>query len=192
MNYGKVKAVTPEEITQVKHRARRLHGAEEVERALDKMAAEISLKIADANPIILCVMNGGLITTGKLATRLDFPLQLDYLHATRYRDKITGSVLHWAVYPQLALRARVVLVVDDILDQGATLDGILSYCRAQGARAVYSAVLINKTPAQKLSAVQADFIGLEIGDEYVFGYGMDYKSYLRNAPGIFAVAAQDK
>ncbi|MCH8136891.1 MAG: hypoxanthine-guanine phosphoribosyltransferase, partial [Proteobacteria bacterium] len=162
------------------------------ERALDNMAAAIGAKIGAGNPIVLCLMNGGLITTGKLATRLDFPLQLDYLHATRYREQTSGSEeLRWEAYPQLSLTNRVVLVVDDILDQGLTLEGVLSYCREQGAEAVYAAVLINKTPARKLSPLVADFVGLEIGDDYVFGYGMDYRGYLRNAAGIFAVAKQD-
>jgi hypoxanthine phosphoribosyltransferase len=100
--------------------------------------------------------------------------------------------LHWEAYPKLGLTDRVVLVVDDILDQGLTLERVLSYCREQGAAAVYVAVLINKMPARKLSSVTADFVGLEIGDDYVFGYGMDYKGYLRNAAGIFAVAKQDR
>ena len=184
--------MTPEQIRQVSRRARCLYSEAAVERALDNMAAAIGAKIGAGNPIVLCLMNGGLITTGKLATRLDFPLQLDYLHATRYREQTSGSEeLRWEAYPQLSLTNRVVLVVDDILDQGLTLEGVLSYCREQGAEAVYAAVLINKTPARKLSPLVADFVGLEIGDDYVFGYGMDYRGYLRNAAGIFAVAKQD-
>lgn len=181
----------PEEIRRVSRRARCLHNEAKVEAALDKMAKEISQKLSGSNPILLCIMNGGLITTGKLATRLDFPLQLDYLHATRYRGQTSGSDLHWETYPKLALKDRVVLIVDDILDEGVTLQQILCHCREQGAEAVYAAVLINKKTAGKLSAVEADFIGLEIGDDYVFGYGMDYKGYLRNAAGIFAVAKED-
>ncbi|HIF87834.1 MAG TPA: hypoxanthine-guanine phosphoribosyltransferase [Gammaproteobacteria bacterium] len=185
--------MTPEQISQVSRRARCLYSESAVERALDNMVTAISAKIGASNPIVLCVMNGGLITTGKLAMRLDFPLQLDYLHATRYREHTSGSdQLHWEAYPKLGLTDRVVLVVDDILDQGLTLERVLSYCREQGAAAVYVAVLIDKMPARKLSSVTADFVGLEIGDDYVFGYGMDYKGYLRNAAGIFAVAKQDR
>lgn len=183
--------MTSAEVTDLRRRARCLYSAAEVEVALDRMAAAIEQKIGDSNPILLCVMNGGLITSGKLATRLDFPLQLDYLHATRYRQQTGGADLHWEAYPKLDLKERTVLVVDDILDEGVTLERILAYCRAEGAEAVYAAVLINKTPARKLSPVTADFIGLEIGDEYVFGYGMDYKGYLRNAAGIFAIDKQD-
>ena len=184
--------MTLEHIRQVSRRAQCLYSEAAVERALDNMAAAISAKIGASNPIVLCLMNGGLITTGKLATRLDFPLQLDYLHVTRYREQTSGSEeLRWEAYPHLTLTGRVVLVVDDILDQGLTLERVLSYCREQGAEAVYCAVLINKTSARKLSPLVADFVGLEIGDDYVFGYGMDYRGYLRNAAGIFAVAKQD-
>jgi hypoxanthine phosphoribosyltransferase len=79
-------------------------------------------------------------------------------------------------------------VVDDILDEGLTLAAILDYCRAQGARAVYSAVLVEKLHERKTDGLQADFVGLQVEDRYVFGYGMDYHGYLRNVKGIYAVA----
>lgn len=183
--------MTPEAINAVKTRARQLYSPKEVEQALNEMADAITAELEDCNPLLVCVMNGGLITAGDIAKRLDFPLQLDYLHATRYRNGTQGNNLQWTAYPSHDLKGRVVLVIDDILDEGITLEAIIAYCQGQGAAKVYSAVLVNKTPAQKLSSVRADFSGLEVGDEYVFGYGMDYRGYLRNAAGIFAVAPED-
>ena len=183
--------MTPEKLAQVQSRARCLHTETEVEAALDAMAVSISRQLSTTNPLLLCVMQGGLIVTGKLATRLAFPLQLDYLHATRYRERTSGGDLHWRQYPAQSLQGRTVLVIDDILDEGKTLEAIVNYCKEQGSREVYSAVLVNKIHQRRQSTIKADFIGLEIEDFYLFGYGMDYKGYLRNAAGIFAIAEVD-
>ena len=79
------------------------------------------------------------------------------------------------------------MIIDDILDEGLTLAALLEECRGLGAAAVYSAVMCEKLHARKAPGINADFVGLQVEDRYVFGYGMDYKHYLRNAPGIYAV-----
>ncbi len=179
--------ITPQQAFEAYRTADLLHSEQAVEAALDRMAAQITERLADTNPVLLCVLTGGIIPVGKLTTRLDFPLQLDYLHATRYRGATRGGELHWIAHPSISLRDRVVLVVDDILDEGATLAAIVEHCRAEGASRVLSAVLVDKLHDRKYHNIKADFTGLEVPDRYVFGCGMDYKSYLRNAPGIYAV-----
>lgn len=158
----------------------------QVEAAMDNMAAQITAKLADKNPLVLCVMVGGLIPAGQLLSRLDFPLHMDYIHATRYGDKTHGGTLNWIVKPSRPVTDRVVLLIDDILDEGLTLAAIMQDCKAQGAADVHSAVLVEKIRARTVP-VTADFVGLKVEDRYLFGYGMDYKGYLRNAPGIYAV-----
>lgn len=172
-------------------RAKKLLSSEEVDAAIKAMAKSITGQLKSSNPIIMCIMNGGLITTGKLVTQLDFPLQIDYLHATRYRNSTSGQELNWIKYPSLSLKDRTVLVVDDILDEGATLAAVLQYCKDHEAHQVLAAVLTDKMHDRKVGAVKADFVGLQIEDAYVFGYGLDYKGYLRNAPGIFAIDSAD-
>lgn len=179
---------TLEDIRRVRAEAQQLYAQHEVEAALDRMAADIGRAIGDADPLLLCVMSGGLVAAGELFTRLDFPVQLDYLHATRYQGTRGGSELKWITRPAQALQGRTVLVVDDILDEGLTLAAILAYCREQGARAVYSAVLVEKLHQRKASGLRADFVGVQVEDRYVFGYGMDYHGYWRNLRGIYAVA----
>ncbi len=160
----------------------------QVEQAIDTMAQKITGQLADHTPLVLCTMNGGLILTGKLLPKLVFPLQCDFIHATRYRHETSGGALQWRVNPEIDMKGRHVLVVDDILDEGATLAAILQHCREAGAEAVYSAVLINKLHDRKFDkALEADFCGMDIEDRFLFGYGMDYKGYWRNAPGIYAV-----
>tara|TARA_B110000858_G_scaffold194792_2_gene249880 strand:- start:7530 stop:8084 length:555 start_codon:yes stop_codon:yes gene_type:complete len=178
-------------IAEVQARSTRLHDKAEVEAALDSMAASISAELAGKNPLLICIMHGGLITSANLATRLDFPLQLDYLHATRYRGETSGKDLQWKVFPSESLKDRAVLLVDDIFDVGTTLRLIVEYCKQQGCASVHTAVLLDKQHDRKEAGIEVDFLGLKVVDRYLFGYGMDYKDYLRNAPGIYAIAEQD-
>lgn len=179
--------ITADEARQALETADLLYDEIAVEAALDDLADEISNKLENTNPLLLCVMTGGLVPASGIFTRLRFPMQLDYLHATRYQGGTRGSDLKWICAPSLALQGRTVLVVDDILDEGLTLAAILDYCREQGAEAVHSAVLVEKLHDRCAPGLEADFVGLKVEDRYVFGYGMDYHGYLRNAKGIYAV-----
>jgi hypoxanthine phosphoribosyltransferase len=164
-----------------------LYDRPEVEAAFDRIAARINEDLAKDDPLVVCVMTGGVVAAGHLLPRLAFPLQLDYIHATRYRGKTSGGGIHWLVEPRHELRGRNILLIDDILDEGYTLAAILDYCRAHGAASVRTAVLVSKQHARKHPGAAAEYVGLEVPDRYVFGYGMDYHEYLRNAPGIYAV-----
>ncbi len=180
-------SISPQEAHAVYQNADCLFSKKQVNAALDQMADAISTQLSDQNPLILCVMNGGLIVTGALLQRLDFPLQIDYLHATRYRDNTHGSDdIEWRVKPSHVLQGRTLLLVDDILDEGHTLAAVVEACQQAGAKNIHTAVLVEKLHDRK-QGINATFCGLEVEDRYVFGYGMDYKGYLRNAPGIFAV-----
>lgn len=160
----------------------------DVEAAIKRMALEITCQLKETNPVLLCVMNGGLIFTGQILTKLHFPLEVDYVHATRYGHETNAATLQWTVRPQLDLKGRTVLLLDDILDEGVTLAAIADYCRQQGATGVFMAVLVEKLHLRKVSPdMRADFTGIEVGDRFLFGYGLDYKGYWRNAPGIYAV-----
>ena len=183
-------SITPQQARQVLASAERLYDQAQVEAALDRMAAAIGAVLSDRDPLVLSVMNGALIPAGQLLPRLDFPLTLDYLHATRYQGQTRGGTLHWHARPRTPLRGRSVLVIDDIHDEGLTLAAIVDYCRAEGAEAVFTAVLVEKKHERKPPGFRVDFVGLEVPDRYVFGSGMDYKDYWRNAPGIFAVAQE--
>jgi hypoxanthine phosphoribosyltransferase len=178
---------TSEELRHVLEGAELLHDAAAIRLALDRMAAAISMELADAHPVVLCVLTGAIIPAGHLLTRLTFPLEIDYLHATRYRGATQGEHVQWVCRPETSLQDRTVLVVDDILDEGHTLADVLAYCRDAGAAQVYSAVLVEKQHARRADAVIADYVGLSVVDRYVFGFGMDYKGHFRNLDGVYAV-----
>lgn len=183
-------STTPEHANAVLRSADLLHDAQAVEAALDAMAEAITSRLSDRVPLVLTVLVGGLIPAGKLLPRLAFPLEMDYVHATRYRGKTRGGELAWLARPQTSLAGRTVLIIDDILDEGNTLAGIIEACYEQGAEEVLTAVLVNKNHDRRYRGLQADFVGLQVEDRYVFGAGMDYKGFCRNLPGIYAANEQ--
>jgi len=180
-------AISPEHAAAVWSRAELLHSEEAVEAALDTMAQQIRRRLSESDPLLLPIMVGGMVMAGKLLPRLRFPLRLDYIHATRYRGQTRGGELHWIQHPHQPLTGQTVLLLDDILDEGITLAAIAAATRERGAREVLSAVLVEKLH-DRGNGFAADFVGLQVQDRYVFGCGMDYKGYLRNAAGIYAVA----
>jgi len=163
---------------------------QQIDQAIHQLAAEINTQFAETDlpVIILPVMNGGLILGGHLISRLEFPLIVDYLHATRYRDSTSGNDLQWKVKPQQSLKGRSLLIVDDIFDEGFTLQAVLDYCKEQEVASVHTVVLVEKEHPRPKANIKCDFTGLRVEDKYVFGFGMDYKGYHRNLNAIYAVS----
>jgi hypoxanthine phosphoribosyltransferase len=182
--------LTPEQYAAVAGRSELLVSGADMERILDRLAESIEAVLGDKDPLVLCVMNGAVIAVGRLLPRLRFQLRLDYVHATRYRGATSGGRLEWIHRPAASVGGEHVLVVDDILDEGITLDAIVKACREGGAASVHSAVLVEKERAHACG-FEADFVGVRLPDLYLYGYGLDYKDYFRNADGIYAVAAED-
>jgi hypoxanthine phosphoribosyltransferase len=180
--------LSPSDYEAVASRAERLVSAAEMDEALERMAAAITERLAGRDPLVLCLVTGGIIAAGLLLPRLDFQLRLDYVHASRYRGATSGGALDWRYRPSDAVRGEHVLIVDDILDEGITLDAVVRACEADGAASVHSAVLVAKRRPHRC---EADFVGVAVADRYLFGYGLDYKGYFRNARGIYAVAEED-
>ena len=178
------------DIHQLYAKSTLMYSSQDIQNSLDRMAKEIEAKIGDKDPVVICVMTGGLITTGHLMTRLNFHLQMDYVHATRYQGEMEGGQLEWIARPRTDLEGRTVLIVDDILDAGITLAEIKKAFLEQGAKEVYTAVMIDKIRQRPAEGLQkADFVGLTIEDHFIFGFGLDYKGYLRNSSGIYQVNA---
>jgi hypoxanthine phosphoribosyltransferase len=111
------------------------------------------------------------------------------VRVTRYRNSIQGSAtLDWIIKPSIALRGARVLLMDDIFDEGKTLEALDQWIREQGASEVYSAVMINKLHTRKPAVFKPHFSAADAPDEYVFGMGMDYQGAWRNANGIWYLA----
>jgi len=179
---------THQDIIQVRNSSDVLISEQKVNQAIDEIAKDIEIALGEEVPIVLCVMKGGLMFTSALMQRISVPMVLDYVHVDRYRNKTQGSSIHWHKEPDSILKDRTILIVDDILDEGYTLQELIAYCEAKGAKKVLSAVLLKKNLAKSPTNITPDFIGLEVTDRYVFGWGMDYKGYLRNLSSIYAIA----
>lgn len=159
----------------------------DVNAAYARLAQEIGNVLRGSSPLVIPVMMGGMVPASRIISQLDFPVEIDYVHATRYRGDVHGRTLEWIAHPSSDFKGRSVLVVDDILDEGITLAAIIGHCRELGAREIYCAVLVDKQIGRPRAYERADFSGLEVDDRYVFGCGMDYRGYFRNLPAIYAL-----
>jgi len=172
-------------------RADLLHARAELDAVIAAMGQRVDAALDGERAVFLTVMNGALIFAGQLALAIRTDLEFDYVHATRYRGATTGSELHWLREPMVSLQDRVVLLVDDILDEGHTLKAVREDCYRRGARKVLIASLCTKRHDRLVEGIGSDFNGVELPDRYVFGFGMDYHEQGRNLPGIYALQEQE-
>ncbi len=176
---------------QILESAELIHSAAAVDAAIERVAAEITAKLKDQFPLVLSVMGGAVVFAGRVLPLLNFPLEFDYIHASRYGAATSGGQVEWKVGPKGNVSDRVVLVLDDILDQGDTMLAIRERILGLGARAFYSAVLTDKRKAAA-KPIRADFVGLSLPDRFVFGCGMDAHGVWRNLPAIYALRQDEE
>jgi hypoxanthine phosphoribosyltransferase len=176
-----------EEALQVRATADCVCDEATVNAVYDRLAAALEREYAGLNPLVLVVMNGAMLPASEILKRVRFPFELDYLHATRYRGATSGGGLLWKRQPQAELAGRHVLVIDDILDEGHTLLAVRRALLEFAPASLKVAVLAEKRPSTRASGAEAEFVGVQLPDRYVFGCGMDYKEYWRQLPAIYAV-----
>ena len=176
-----------DEALRLREQAILLYSRQDIDLAIAGMASDINQALAGEDEVlVLSVMNGALFFSAALMPQLAGNLILDHCHATRYRGETRGEDLQWRSRPSQSMQDRCVLILDDILDEGHTLHAIVEFCRAQGARRVLVAVLVDKTHDRRHPDMQrADFTGLSIEDHYIFGFGMDYQERYRHWQGIY-------
>ncbi|MGA9572866.1 MAG: hypoxanthine-guanine phosphoribosyltransferase [Lysobacterales bacterium] len=150
-----------------------LFNREEVQAAVQKMADEINRYYGDKPVVMISVLTGAIVPAAWLVTKLKMPVQMDFVHATRYRGGLYGAELEYRVPPRLNLEDKHVLIVDDIFDEGNTLAAIKGSVEKRKARSVRMAALVRKVHDRGLPRDYVDFIGLDVPDVYVFGCGMD-------------------
>jgi hypoxanthine phosphoribosyltransferase len=160
--------------------------AAEVQAAVRRVATEIGEELSEKYPLVLAVMGGAVVFAGQILPLLRFPLDFDYVHASRYGAMTRGSKIEWRVRPPALVRGRTVLVLDDILDHGETMSAIRSGLLELGAQTVQCAVLVEKM-LESAKPIKPDYVGLRIPDRFVFGCGMDAKGFWRNLPEIRAM-----
>ncbi len=178
--------IDAEKAWRILESAERLCSADVVSDAIERVAREITAALRETRPVVLGVMRGSVFFAGHLLARLRFPLEFDYLEVTRYGSATRGGRIKWRVRPGTAVEGRVVLVIDDILDEGRTLAAIRERLIKAGAQRVLAAVLADKNIGRAKPA-SADFVGVTLPNRYVFGCGMDVSGAWRNLPEIYAL-----
>ncbi|MEA5098289.1 MAG: hypoxanthine-guanine phosphoribosyltransferase [Burkholderiaceae bacterium] len=167
-----------------------VHDAAEVKAAVARLAAQLNQRFGQAGhpsfPLVLGVMGGAVVFTGQLLPQLNFPLEYDYIHVTRYGDDDHGGKVVWKVVPRQNVQGRTVIVLDDILDEGETLAQVRQRLLDMGAAEVVLVVFADKATGRK-KAAQAEYVGLSVPDQFVIGFGMDIHGYWRNLPDIRAL-----
>jgi len=182
--------MTKEELLEVKKNATVLFDNRAIEEAINQLARNIDRDYYDKTPLFIVVLNGGLIFAGQLLAKLNLLCEIDYCHATRYQGEIRGAQLVWKARPQTDLENRDVVLIDDILDEGVTLQLIEQFCRKQKARSVKTVVLVEKKHCRKAYPnQQPDYCELTVPDRYVFGFGMDYSHFWRNTKEIYVTGS---
>lgn len=161
-----------------------------VRQVADKLNARFDRPDNAAFPLVLGVMGGAVVFTGNLLPQLRFPLEFDYIHVSRYGDDDQGGNVVWKVIPRPSVAGRIIIVLDDILDEGETLAQVKQRLLDMGAAEVVIAVFADKA-LKRSKPVKPDIVGLSIPNKFVVGFGMDVYGYWRNLPGLWAIRAED-
>lgn len=183
--------IDPIKARQILADAQQIYSSAEVSDAIAKLAEQITARLKDDHPLVLSVMGGAVFFSGQLLPLLNFPLEFEAIHISRYGGATSGGKTEWRVMPNEPIAGRSILVLDDILDEGFTLKAIHEKMMALGAKQVVSAVLVEKNLAKE-KPIHADFVGLTVPNEYVFGCGMDVYGAWRNLPAIYALMRGEK
>lgn len=167
---------------------------QEVQAAVSRVAERLNTRFNAPDsaefPLVLGVMGGAVVFTGHLLPQLTFPLDFDYIHVSRYGDDDRGGQLVWKVVPRQNVAGRIIVLVDDILDEGETLAHVKQRLLDMGAAEVIIAVFADKDLGRK-KPIAADLVGLTLPNRFVVGFGMDVYGYWRNLPGLWAIRAED-
>jgi hypoxanthine phosphoribosyltransferase len=166
----------------------------EVQAAVARVADQLNTRFGNSNdktfPLVLGVMGGAVVFTGNLLPQLDFPLEFDYIHVSRYGDDDRGGEIVWKVIPRKNVAGRTIVVLDDILDEGETLAHVKQRLLDMGAAEVLVVVFADKDLG-RAKPIKADLVGLTLPNQFVVGFGMDVYNYWRNLPGLWSINEAD-
>jgi hypoxanthine phosphoribosyltransferase len=158
-----------------------------IDRRVAQMAAELSATYAGRELVIVPVLTGSFMLLADLVRRLPIKMRVDVLAVSSYPGPAIRSQGPKIILPgQLPLRGRHVLILDDVLESGRSLQAVTRLLRQRQPASIRTCVLLRKRSA-KAAHLTADFIGFDIGDDFVVGYGMDFNHYYRNLPDVVAL-----
>ncbi len=159
---------------------------EQIAKRVKELADELNVAFADKDPIILSVLKGSFIFTSDLVRYLNFPFELDFIRASSYGNdtKSSGKVKISGL--DINIKDRDIILIDDILDTGYTLKALINELKKLRVNSITTVVIVNKPSRRKVDLI-ADYVGFDVPNEFLVGYGMDYQDRDRNLPYIAAV-----
>lgn len=157
----------------------------DIEREVERIASEITPHYHELRPLLLCVLNGAAPFHADLIRRLRFPVEADYIRVSSYHGgtESSGTTTFTAI-PSTQMAGRNVIVVDDVVDTGRTIDAIVDYLRTLGAASIRTAALLHK-PDADVVGISPDYVGFRIPNVFVVGYGLDYHGLGRNLEHVY-------
>lgn len=166
---------------------RELISEQDVDRRIEELGEQISRDYAGKNPHLICILKGGAFFMCELAKRIKLPVSIDFMCVSSYGDATTSSG-HIKIKKDLdePVDGKDVLIVEDIIDSGRTLYFLTDELKKRGAKSISLCTLLDK-PERRVVEVKTDYVGFQIPDEFVVGYGLDYAQKYRTLPFIGVV-----
>lgn len=160
---------------------------ERIQREVSRIAAEMNRDLAGKDPLFLGILNGAFMFASDLYKQLEFPCQITFLKLASYSGTKSSGTVKQLIGINLDLKDRVVVVLEDIVDTGITLDTILRQLSGYEPAEIHVATFLHK-PGATVREVQLDYVGLEIPNDFILGYGLDYDGYGRNYKDLYQLA----
>jgi len=164
--------------------------AEEIDRAVSRLAREISRDLGDKNPLFLVILNGAFVFAADLLRKTGMDCELSFVKLASYAGTQSTGSIRELIGLNESVAGRSVVIIEDIIDTGVTVDDIIGKARALGAREVKVAALLFK-PGAFLRDYRIDYVGMEIPNDFIVGYGLDYNGGGRNLPDIYRIVEEN-
>lgn len=161
----------------------------EILKAIDAVAEKINKELSDKNPLFVCVLNGAFMFAADLMKRVSIPCQISFVKVASYSGtSTTGSVKQLIGFNE-KVEGRTVVLIEDIVDTGITIDGLVKQVQGMGAADVRIATMLFK-PESCRPDVKPSYIGMNIPNDFIIGYGLDYDGYARNLKDIYTLVKE--
>lgn len=174
------------EITIKDRRFRRSIAHEEIQEAVRKVGEAINRDLADSNPLFICVLNGAFMFAGDLMKVVNIPCEITFIKLSSYEGLVTTGVVKEVMGLNESVVGRNVVVVEDIVDTGITMEKIIKSLEAKGAGTIKVVTFLQKPEALQRN-IKIDYVAMKIPNDFIVGYGLDYDSYGRNLKDIYTV-----
>jgi len=161
----------------------------EIQAAVRKVAEIINRDMEGKDPLFLCVLNGAFMFASDLMKNVNVPCQITFVKLASYDGLYTTGTVKEIIGLNESVVGRNVVIVEDIVDTGITMERILASLKAKGANEIRVATFLQKPDALQRD-IQIDYIAMKIPNDFIVGYGLDYDGYGRNLKDIYTVVAE--